>query len=388
MSAVSKLSRSAVANGGFGDPDLTPKPLRISKREHAGTTTAMTFNSSPVNIIPKSQTQHSLQALAPSQRISTRINSTQLDLSSQGYTAPTSQWGRRNTFLRVHKQRQSAPVNPTCTEPIGSLPFNPPARSRNSCPPMVQLESSSDASRDFSISKTSNIRAFSTNTPSLRPVHEIWSPPSGSSALTGRQRRAVTDFNASYKDLDNFNPLLYQGIPRQHSTKPSIVSRMMSSLTNRTHTSQTISRSRDEASQPPQDHSQFATSRARRDIHYVRQRNPSTRDNLNSERDLHSAPMAFPSPPISDTSSTTRRSHDSRRSSKLERIRELCKPVDSALMGAELTLTPGYDQGSSEKERNMLVSLDITGTTNSTSGDQDVWSQHTGLDIVVVIDNS
>ena len=57
-------------------------------------------------------------------------------------------------------------------------------------------------------------------------------------------------------------------------------------------------------------------------------------------------------------------------------------------MGAELTLNPEYDHLSSEKGQSMLVSLDIKGTTNSTSSVQDVWSQHTGLDVVVVIDNS
>ena len=97
----------------------------------------------------------------------------------------------------------------------------------------------------------------------------------------------------------------------------------------------------------------------------------------------------YPTPPTSGaTSSTAVDSLDSHRSTLPERLRELCKPADAALMGAELTLTPEYDELSSEKERSMWVSLDIKGTTNLTSSVQDVWSQHTGLDIVVIIDNS
>ena len=70
------------------------------------------------------------------------------------------------------------------------------------------------------------------------------------------------------------------------------------------------------------------------------------------------------------------------------RFRELYQPADTVVMGAELTLTPEYDELRTGKEQSMWVSLDIRGTANSPSSVQDVWSQHTGLDIVVVIDNS
>lgn len=392
MFTANKLSRSSVANGGFGDPDITPKPLRISKRDQAGTSNTGTANSSLS--IPKSQTQRNLQALAPGKRFLTRINSTQLDLSQQDLAAPTSQWARRNTFLHVHKQRQSDPIETNTAVSIGFLPFDPPARSRSSCPTMDQLGRSSDASNAATVVRSASTRAFTTGDykmPNLlSPVREISSSPSASSTLRTGHRRAVTNAEAFYKDLDNFKSLSLQKLRKQRSTKNSLMSRMMSGLTNRSHVSHIASWGGIDAKQAPQRHiSPASPSRKCEDMEASRQSSSSTRTDTSCGRDLHYALSDFPTPPTSNaTSLSTAGSLKSRYSIKPKRIRELCQPADAVLMGAELTLTPEYDQLSFEKERSMLVSLDIKGTTNSTSSIQDVWSQHTGLDIVVVIDNS
>ena len=397
MSIANKPLRSPAANGGFGDPDLTPKPLRILKREQqTRTSTTDTVDSSLS--IHKSQTQGNLQALAPSKKCINRVNSTQLDLSLQNLAAPTSQWARRNTFLHVHKQRHSEPIDANTAaliaaykEPIG---LSLPARSRDSCPTMSQLGNSSDARKAITTARPASIRAVTTGTYKgqnpLSPVHEVSSSTSASSAaLRTGQRRAVTNVEAFCKDLDTFDPVPHRKIRKQSSSKNSLMSRVMNGFANRNHVSHAASRGGYDATRAPPNSSPAALSRAREDRHAFRQSDLSTETDNYCGRNLQNARAAYPTPPTSSaTSSTTAGSIDSRPSTKLQRFRELCKPADVVLMGAGLTLTPEYNELSSEKGRSMWVSLDIKGTTNSTASVQDVWSQHTGLDIVVVIDNS
>ena len=427
MSIANSVLRNPVANGGFGDfgdPDFTPKPLRISKREKAGPSTASTFNSSlPLR---KSQTHRDLQALAPSKKSS---NITQLDLSRQDLAVPTSEWGRRNIFLHVHKQRRSKPVETNTAaltasigEPIGLSPFFP-ATSRDSCSTMSQLRSSSDASQAITLARPPPTRAFTTGTyrkpNSLSPVHEVSSSPSGSSAPQEGQRRAVTNVEAFYSDLDALKSLAHRGLRKQRSFKNNLMSRMMSGLTSRNHVGHAAPRDGNHGTRtldsPPATPSRIRNgtypwrqSNAS-EMHPLRQSNSSDRQPLKQttsgtrtetycDNDLHHALATFPTPPASDpTSSMSASSLTSHNSFRPERshnsitpesFRDLCTPADATLMGAELKLTPEYDQLSSGKGRGMLVSLDIKGITNSTSSVQDVWSEHTGLDIVVVIDNS
>lgn len=393
MSVTNKLSRSAGANGGFGDPDLTPKPLRISKREQAQPSTAGTPN--PSHSIQRSQTHGNLQALAPGKKPPSCVNSTQLDLSLQHLAAPTSQWARRNTFLHVHKQRQSEPINTSTAalvkepiQPIGPSTAVSSARSRESWPRMSQLGSSPDASKATTVARPASIRAFTTGTYRrqnlLSPVHEVSSSLSASSALPTRRRRAVTNVDAFYKDCDTFVSSPHRKVQSQGSTKSSLMSRMMSGLTNRNPVNHAVWR---HATQTPSDFS--PRSLAHEEKHSVEHSRSSTETSTYSGNKDHDARATYPTPPTSITaSSTTAESPHSRYLPLPERFRQLCKPTDAVLMGAELALTPEYDEISTERERSMWVSLDIKGTTNATSSIQDVWSQHTGLDIVVIIDNS
>lgn len=463
MSLTNRVLRYPVANhGGFGDPDLTPKPLQISKRKQTGPSNTGNIKSSPS--IRKSQTHCDLQILASSKRSSTRVNSMQLDLSRQDLTVPTSEWARRNAFLHVHKQRRSEPIKTstaattgltaTIEEPISLSPSIPPARSRDSCPTMSQFGSSSDASQAITVARPPSTRAFTTGTyrkfNPLSPVHEVSSSTSASSALRQGQRRAVSNAEAFYNDLDALKSLAHRGLRKQRSFKNSFMSRMMTGLTNRTHVGHAVpweahqgTRTLDSLPSTP--------SRARNvtyplrqsnssEMHPLRQSNSSgrsplrpsisrdsshgtrtlesppptpswahkgtpplkqsnssdryplrqtdsgTRTQTYCENDLHRAQAAFPTPPASNPTSPTTGSFTSQ--SRPERFRDLCTPANAVLMGAELKLTPEYDQLSSGHGRGMLVSLDIRGITNSTSSVQDVWSEHTGLDVVVVIDNS
>ena len=463
MSITNRVLRNPVANGGFGDPDLTPKPLQISKRKQIGPSTTGTVNSSLS--IRKTQTHRNLQMIASSKRSSTRVNSTQLDLSRQDLTVPTSEWARRNVFLHVHKQRRSEPIKTntvataaltaTIEKPIDLSPSIPPARSRDSCPTMSQLGSSSDASQAITVARPPSTRAFTTGTyrklNPLSPVHEVSSSTSASLALQQGQRRAVSNAEAFYNDLDALKTLAHRGLRKQRSFKNSFVSRMMNGLTNRTHIGHAAPWDGHHGTKtldfPPS-----TPSRARNvtyplrqsnssEMHPLRQRNssdrhplrpgssrdgshgtrtldsppatpswvhngmPPLRQSKSSDRcplrqtnsstrtqtycgnDLHGAQAAFPTPPASNpTSSPTTGSFTSQ--TRPERFRDLCTPANAVLMGAELKLTPEYDQLSSGQGRGMLVSLDIRGITNSTPSVQDVWSEHTGLDVVVVIDNS
>ena len=401
MPSANKLSRSAVADGGFGDPDLTPKPLRISKREHARTSTTGTI--SLLFPIHKSQTQGNLQALAPSNESSSWINNTPLDLSLQDLAAPTSQWARRNTFLHVHKQRQSEPINTNwasltktskeANKPIGLLSVASPAGSRRSCPTMSQLGNTSDTGTAVSATRPVSIRAFTIGTCGkhnpLSPVHEVSSSNSASPALRTRQRRAVTNVEAPYKDRNSFETSPHRITQRSSSTKNNLLSRVMSGLTNRNSNSHAASRGGYDAIQTPSEHSSATQFRARESKHVFKRSDSSIETVTSSDRYPEDAYAAFPTPPTSRaTSSTTAGSVVSPHSTMPQRLRELCQPADAVVMGAELTLTPEYDELRTGKEQSMWVSLDIRGTANSPPSVQDVWSQHTGLDIVVVIDNS
>lgn len=460
MPIANRVLRNPVANGGFGDPDLTPKPLQISKRKQTRPSAAGIINSSLS--IRESQTHRDLQMLAPIKRSSTGINSTQLDPSRQDLAVPTSEWARRNAFLHVHKQRRSEPIETntaaltaTIGEPISLSPSIPPARSRDSCPTMSQLGSSSDASQAITVARPPSTRAFTTGSyrklNPLSPVHEVSSTTSASSALREGQRRAVSNAEAFYNDLDALKSLAHRGLRKQRSFKNSFMSRMMNGLTNRSHIGHaapwdghhgtrtldsppsTPSRAvnvthplRQSSSsemhplrqrnstdrQPLRPSSSRVGSHGTRtldsppptptwahngmfplrqsnssDRYPLRRTNSGTRTQAYFEHDLHGAQAAFPTPPASNpTSSTTTGSFTSQ--TRPERFRDLCTPANAVLMGAELKLTPEYDQLSSGQGRGMLVSLDIKGITNSTSSAQDVWSEHTGLDAVVVIDNS
>ena len=401
MSAANKLSRDAVANGGFGDPDLTPRPLRVHKEERIGT--AITIN--PSLSLPKSQTQKNSQALAPSKKHLAQFNSSQLDLCRRDFAAPTSQWARRNAFLHVHKQRQSEPIisktaalNAMFTEPIGFSASDPPARTRDSCPTMSGLGSSSDTSKAIVLARPSSRRALTTANHKrqnpLSPVPEISSSTFAYSAQQKGQRRAVTNMEISYKDFNTLKSIPHPKLRKQHSAKNSLMSRMISGLTSRTHVSNAASRGEHHTKQTPQNLSTPTPSPTSEDIHSSRQSTSSTGTDTYHGRKIDNALAAFPTPPTSAaTSPTAAVSFDSRHSMSRHsmdptRIKELCRPANAILMGAELTLTPEFDQLSSEKARTMLVSLDIKGTTNSTSSTQDTWSQYTGLDIVVFIDNS
>ena len=403
MFNADELSRSSVANGGFGDPDLTPKPLRIAKREHFGTSTGSTVSSLVSH--GKSQSYRNLQALAPSKRSSTCVNSTQLDLSSQHLTAPTSQWARRNTFLNVNKQRQTEPIdeNPVALtaiseDLIGFSRVNPHAGCRGSCPTMGQF-GNSDASR--AAARPASTRAFTTGsyrtTNPLSPVHEISSSPSTPSALRKGHRRAVTNAEAFYKDLDALVSLPNRVVRKQHSLKPSLMSRMVSGWTSKTHVSRAALWNRNDDTQIPLGSPPTTPSRAHKDMHIVRRCVSHSGSDTFSESDDHDTLANFPTPPTSRSTtvgsfnsrpSVRAGSLDSPSSIKSRRFRELCTPADAVLMGAELTLTPEYNQIRFEDGRSMLVSLDIKGATNSTASVRDFWSQHMGLDVVVVIDNS
>ena len=401
MSSANELSRSAVANGGFGDPDLTPRPLRISKREHARTSTADTINS--LFPIYKSQTQGNLQALAPSNESSPWINRTLLDLSLQDLAAPTSQWARRNAFLHVHKQRQSEPINTNTAsliktskqpnEPIGPSSVASPARSRKSCPTMGQLGNTSDAGTAFSATRPVSRRAFTIGTYGknnpLSPVHEVSASNSASPALRTRQRRAVTNAEAYYKDRSSFGTPPHRITQRSSSARNNLISRVMSGLTNRNSNGHAESRGGYDAIQTPSEHSPASRSQNRENKHVFKRSDSSTETDMSSERNPQHARAAYPSPPTSRaTSSTTAGSVDSHHSIMPPRFRELCQTADAVVMGAELTLTPEYDELRTGKEQSMWVSLDVRGTASSPPSVQDVWAQHTGLDILVIIDNS
>ena len=100
---------------------------------------------------------------------------------------------------------------------------------------------------------------------------------------------------------------------------------------------------------------------------------------------------AFPTPPTTtDTSPTSPPMTEFASSSRpvSQQYRSLRKPEDAAVLGVKLTLSPEYDQLSPDNGKSMFVAIDVEGALNTTTSGQNLWSQHTGLDVVVIIDNS
>lgn len=117
---------------------------------------------------------------------------------------------------------------------------------------------------------------------------------------------------------------------------------------------------------------------------------PSNRTSASSEETdtFDSTIASFPTPPTSHEGSPTLFGSFSSCQLEPRHHRELCKPEKTAIMGAELHLTAEYDEANAENGSSMLVAIDIEGTIKNTNTDQGVRSQHTGLDVAVIIDNS
>lgn len=394
-------------NGCFADQELTPKPLRIAKQRKSRSSNAVTINHLPS--LPNPCSHH---ASTPIRRSSVQSNFTPLDLSHQDPAVPTSQWSRRNTSLHIDKQRRSDPGHtsiaacsyvPDGMAASNSLPSFMGPRSRHT-PIIVDtaLTSHADESKTvtaarhagtravttFPFEKTdvqrlkTDIQRFITDEPLIPPAHTPW-------ART--RRRAVTANEGIHKSMESEMGTPCHGQSKQPSTKHRLISRVMSGLTNKAHTSHAASREGSQTMQPPQTDALSSISPVAVTLDVVRRSVSSAGTDDYGGSELDGTLSAFPTPPTAtDTSPTSPTTTGFASSSRpvSQQYRSLRKPEDAAVLGVKLTLSPEYDQLSPDNGKSMFLAIDVKGALNTTTSGQNLWSQHSGLDVVMIIDNS
>lgn len=396
MSIFHTLSRQASKDGGFGDPEVTPKPLRIAKRGSLRSSQQLTFNSLPCFSPLQSQHSH-----VPSRGSSASISSTQLLPSQQDPKVPTIECNTSKTSIDLHKQRRSRSSHTGWRAPSAEYQPSAPsdsvptyARPHSQCTPTLFESGLGGTQKETSVItavRSRARRAFSTGVFEkinwLSPVNGI--PLILSTPLithTGR-RRAVTTNDARHRISECGKTDRAHVFRKQRSFKERLTPQMVGNLAPMAHNSQLVGKERRQSMQLPTQNVQSIESQPFQDLN-IAKRSISVETDTDSDSEWDNALSAFPTPPRSYY--TARTSAASTRSSRppSQRYRNLRKPEHAAAMGAQLTLTSEYDELESDDGKTMLVAIDIEGVLNTTISGQNLWSQHTGLDVVVIIDNS
>ena len=165
------------------------------------------------------------------------------------------------------------------------------------------------------------------------------------------------------------------------------MTRMMGNSAPRAHNNRLVGEERRQSMRLPPQNVQSLESQSCKDLN-IAKRSISGEAETGSDSECDNALSAFPTPPRSyHTAPTSAASTISSRPPS-QRYRNLRKPEHAALMGAQLTLTSEYDELDSDDGKTMLVAIDVQGVLNTTISGQNLWSQHTGLDVVVIIDNT
>ena len=396
MSIFHTLPRQVSNDGGFGDPEVTPKPLRIAKRGSLRSSRQLTLNSLPCFSPLQSQHSH-----VPIRGSSASISLTQLLPSQQDPKSPSIECNAPETSIDLHKQRRSwsshtgwpapgAEYQPSA--PSASVPTY--ARPHSQCTPTLfesGLGGTQEETSVLTAVRSRARRAFSTGVFEkinwLSPVNGI--PLTLSTPLithTGR-RRAVTTNDARHRISECGKTDRAHVLRKQRSFKERLMTRMVGTLAPTAHKSDLIGKERRQSMQLPPQNVQSLESQPCQDLN-VAKRSISGGTDTGCDSEWDNALSTFPTPPRSYYTAPT--STASTRSSRppSQRYRNLRKPEHATIMGAQLTLTSEYDELDSDDGKTMLVAIDVQGVLNTTISGQNLWSQHTGLDVVVVIDNS
>ena len=391
------LPRQVSEGGRFGDPEVTPQPLRITKRGRLRSSQQLTFNSPAC-----CSTLQSHHSLVPTRTSSVSTSLTHLLPSQQNSDFPTTEWNTPETSIDVHKQHRSSSSHTGSGDPSAEhRPSGPSAsvpthaRTRYQCRPTLFENEFGGSQAESSVITTVRSRArraFSSGIFEkinwLSPVNGIpltlSTPPR--ITHTGRQR-VVTTNDAPHRvsecgEFDRFHV-----IRKQRSFKERLMTRMVGNSAPRAHNNQLVDKQRCQSMQVPPQNVEPVKSQPSQDPSIPKQ-NISVETETGSDSECDNALSAFPTPPRSYYTAPT--SAGSRRSSRpsSERYRNLRKPEHAAIMGAQLTLTSEYDVLDFGDGKTMLVAIDIQASMNTKISGQNLWAQHTGLDVVVIIDNS
>ena len=397
MSISSTLPRQVSKDGGFGDPEVTPQPLRIAKRGSLRSSQQITFNSPQCCL-----TLQPHNSLVPNRRSSVSTSITHLLPPQQHSEFPATEWNASETSIDVHKQRRSNSSHTSSggpsaeyrpSGPAASVPTH--ARTRYQCRATLfesELGGTQGETSVITAVRSRARRAFSNGIFEkinwLSPANGI--PLTLSTPLithTGR-RRVVTTNDAPHRipKCGKFDRV--QVIRKQRSFKERLMTRMVGNSAPRAHNNnQLAGKERCQSMQVPLQNVEPLESQPCQNLN-IAKRSISGETETGSDSECDNALSAFPTPPRSYHTAPT--SAGSRRSSlpSSERYRNLRKPEHAATMGAQLTLTSEYDVLDFDDGKTMLVAIDVQVVLNTTISGQNLWSQHTGLDVVVIIDNS
>ena len=394
MSISHTLPRQVSRDGGFGDPEVTPKPLRIAKRGSLRSSRQLTLNSLPYFSTLQSEDSH-----VPTRRSSATLSLTQLFPSLQSPAIKCNH--PSETFIDSHNQRRSSsshtgwpapsaeyqPSAPSASVPTYARPHsqNTPALFESG-PGGIQEETSV-----ITAVRSRARRALSTGIFERinwrNPVNGIPLTLSTSLITHSGRRRAVTTNDAGHRISECGKTDRAHVSRKQHPFKERLIIGMGDNSAPRAHNSQLVGKGKRQSMQLPPHKVQPLESQPCRDLN-IAKRSISGDTDTGSDSAWNNALAAFPTPPRSYYTAPT--SVGSTRSSRppSQRYRNLRKPEHATVMGAELTLTSEYDELDSDDGKTMLVAIDVQGVLNSTMSGQNLWSQHTGLDVVVIIDNS
>ena len=371
MSKTCTSSVNLELERGDGDRDLTPKPLRIVKRGAIGEPGfCKTLSTKPISI--------------PIRR-SSRSN-------SKSWPTPLGEQS-----LCVQKQRPRDPSYRTERSSVvkTSLPFGPQHHTSDPIRSADQRCNEGSGARIMPnvIPKFPHFRAF---TVSHEPL-----PP----AITQRKsqrRRAVTDGETKPRQSNVVITDDGSVLGRNPSSTRGFINRVNAGLSQKAQpkagtTLDLIGKPRLPGSDGLNNYSlsvcQEVDSQSRIQKRHAetdcrtKRTSSSTQETKMSKDSVSKYLDAFPTPPTSNTSPTTSISFGELQS-RPGRVRELRMPQVTAIMGAELTITPEMDRVCPDPRGTMLVAIDIKGTMEHPPTDTDSWSQYTGLDVVVIIDNS
>ena len=371
---------------GLDDPDLTPKPLRIVKRgnsrkpETINTSRTLSSLSTERQVVPRRTSSVSSASYRPAVR--------RQDLPSK-----VRQQTGREMSLHLAKRRRNDFIDTTTAADARNDISRKGVHHWGMKSGIRGIAEYRPAEVNTRIAvKSPPIRSITAgafdnaNVPSaISDENQLFVPPTP----LVPQRRAVTDTLPIRAEVEATRHAPSHGLCRQDSIKKGFITRMMDNIAHRSRHSPAAAmsdntskhRSSERISGTSAQNSQVAKPPGRLS-------ESSGRTDLSKDSHLDGVLAAFPTPPTS-VGTSPRVSEMVRISrSESQQYRTIHKPEHTSIMGAELTLTAEHQDLKSDDVENMLVAIDIEGATNSTPLSQDLWSQHTGLDMVVIIDNS
>ncbi len=380
-------------NYGFHDPDLRPKPLRIAKRGHLR-------KSNSINTSRALSTSSTQRPLVPTRRSSILSTCTQSEVPQQDSLSKGSQWTVEDASCRLDNRFRRSSVDTATAVDTSSGTSGPSTSSKPgrrtykyNIHNMVEnhAEAGSNKIRSSVAARSTAVRAVTTgalnkaNAPSATKDEGL---PSVPTPLLLR-RRAVTHGAPVSGEVETNRNSHGRGLRRQTSFGQGFVARMMSNLAHRSHNGPATTTYQDTSNHGPNEKAislRAQSLEVREPLGRISESSGGTEGSNGSN--LEDALAAFPTPPTSNGTSPRPSETFPAPPSELQRCRSLRKPESTSITGAELSLTAELDELSSDSDSDMLVAIDIEGPINPAASGQDLWSQHTGLDIVVIIDNS